>query len=217
MKKIKIQNNKEYPIGKIVCVGINYKKHGEELWNEIPEYPLIFLKPLTSVIFSGDNVIHPNFSNNMHYEAELLLLIGKTIKNATPEQAEEAIIAYGAGLDMTLRDIQEQQKSKGFPWTISKGFDTSAVLSEFISKEDYKLTLKEKIQLSLNGEIKQNSDLSYLLHKPIPLTAYLSNYMTLEEGDIIFTGTPEGVGKVVKGDKIVVSIENIALLETEII
>src|SRR5690606_10920436 len=116
MKKIIIKNRDEVPIGKIVCVGRNYAEHAKELGNEIPEKPVIFLKPSSSVIFNGGKIVYPSFSNEMHHEVELVLLIGKTVKNADEKSAEDAIAAYGAGLDMTLRDIQSTLKTKGHPW-----------------------------------------------------------------------------------------------------
>jgi 5-carboxymethyl-2-hydroxymuconate isomerase len=218
MKQIKIRNsNQAYPIGKIVCVGRNYVEHAKELGNEVPEKPVIFLKPASAVIFSGDKIIHPSYSKDMHHETELVLLIGKTVKNADKKEAEDAIIAYGVGLDMTLRDIQSDLKKKGHPWTIAKGFDTSAVLSEFISKKDYKLTLNEEIILRVNDTERQHEKLNKMIFTPVQIVEYISSLMTLEEGDLVFTGTPAGVNKVVKGDKLYAEITDIAKLECEII
>ncbi len=217
MKKIIIKNRDEVPIGKIVCVGRNYAEHAKELGNEIPEKPVIFLKPSSSVIFNGGKIVYPSFSNEMHHEVELVLLIGKTVKNADEKSAEDAIAAYGAGLDMTLRDIQSTLKTKGHPWTIAKCFDTSAVLSEFISKKDYVLTLNEEISLHVNGVLKQNEKLNMMLFPPVELVEYISSLMTLEEGDLIFTGTPAGVSKVNKGDILKAEITEVAELECTVI
>ncbi|MBA4309491.1 MAG: FAA hydrolase family protein [Chlorobiaceae bacterium] len=217
MKKIKLKNcNKEFTIGKIVCIGRNYLEHIKELGNEISEKPVIFLKPSSALIFSGEKILHPTFSENMHHEIELVLLIGNRIKNASLQEAEESIIGYAVGLDMTLRDLQDKLKSKGHPWTIAKCFDTSAVVSEFISKEDYQITLEEKISLKVNDVIKQDEKLNLMMFKPAEIVEYLSTFMTLEEGDLIFTGTPKGVGKVVRGDKLVGSIDNIGRLEVTV-
>ncbi len=218
MKTVKIKNQqKEFTVGKIVCVGRNYAAHAAELGNELPQFPLIFLKPSSAIIYSGDSIKHPDFSNNLHHEVELVLLIGKTIKNATKEVAEEAIYAYSVGLDMTLRDIQNEMREKGDPWTLAKCFDNSAVLAEFVLKEDYNLTLDETIKLTVDGVERQNSKLNKMIFKPVEIVEYISNKMTLEVGDLIFTGTPEGVSKVVSGDIIEASIENIAELNTKII
>ncbi len=218
MKKIKIKNSDQtYTIGKIVCVGRNYVEHAKELGNDVPEKPVIFLKPTSAVIYSGDKILHPTFSTDMHHETELVLLIGKTIKDADEKEADEAILAYGVGLDMTLRDIQTVLKKKGHPWTIAKGFDTSAVLSEFVSKENYNLTLNEEIILNVNNTEKQHEKLNKMIFNPVQIVEYISSLMTLDEGDLIFTGTPAGVSKVERGDKLYAEITGIASLECEVI
>ncbi len=217
MKYLKFKNsNERVPIGKIVCVGRNYAEHAKELGNEIPEFPLIFLKPASNVIFSGEDVIHPDYSNNLHYEVELVLYIDKDVKNADDKSAEDSIGGYTIGLDMTLRDLQFELKKKGEPWTLAKCFDTAAVLSEVVLKIDYKLKGDENINLSVNGTVKQNSDLSKMIFSPVEIIKYISARMKLEKGDLIFTGTPEGVGRVVPSDRIEGSIENIAKISTQI-
>ena len=218
MKSIKIKNSsRQIPIGKIVCVGRNYAEHAKELGNEVPEKPVVFLKPASSVIFSEDSIIYPSFSKEMHHEIELVLLIGKNIKDAAKVEAENAIMGYGLGLDMTLRDIQNELKKKGHPWTIAKCFDTSAVLSEFILKENYTLTLEEEISLSVNNQIRQKEKLNLMLFKPAEIVRYISSLMTLEEGDLIFTGTPKGVGKVEKGDRLTANLSDVFELNCNVI
>ena len=218
MKKIKIKNSsEEVTVGKIVCVGRNYVEHAKELGNEVPEKPVIFLKPTSAIIFSGDKIVHPSFSTDMHHETELVLLIGKTVKDANEKEAEEAISAYGVGLDMTLRDIQTELKKKGHPWTIAKGFDTSAVLSDFISKKEYRLTHDEEIILRVNDTERQHEKLNKMIFTPVQLVEYISTLMTLEEGDLVFTGTPAGVHKAVRGDKLHAEITRIASLECEVV
>ena len=217
MKKIRIKNSKqEFAVGKIVCVGRNYAEHAKELGNEIPEKPVVFLKPASALIHSGEKIIHPTFSKDMHHEVELVLLIGKKVKDANKTEAEDAIIGYGVGLDMTLRDIQNELKKKGHPWTIAKCFDTSAVVSDFILKSDYNLTLDEEISLSVNGQIRQKEKLNKMLFRPADIVEYISSLMTLEEGDLVYTGTPAGVGKVEVGDKLVGEIQNISKLEVSV-
>jgi len=218
MKIAKIKNStKEYIIGKIVCVGRNYAEHAKELGNEVPEFPLIFLKPASALISSNRNIIHPDFSEDLHHEVELVLLIDKKIKNATLEEAEDSIAGYAVGLDMTLRDIQNELKKKGLPWTLAKCFDTSAVVSEFILKEEYKLAGNEIIALEVNDAVRQNSTLDKMIFSPAQIVEYISSKLTLESGDLIFTGTPEGVGRVIRGDVIKASIENIGQIRTEVI
>jgi 5-carboxymethyl-2-hydroxymuconate isomerase len=213
MKTMHIKNSKEnYLIGKIVCVGRNYAKHANELGNELPEMPLLFIKPASAIVYSGGEVIHPTFSNELHHEVELVLLIGEDIKNASVEDAERAIYGYSVGLDMTLRDVQNELKKKGHPWTLAKCFDTSAVISDFALKKDYKLSLDEKIELEVNGEVRQTDTLSSMVLKPAGLVKYISSVMRLDKGDLIFTGTPSGVGKVNRGDKLKAKIGDFAEL-----
>lgn len=218
MKKIKFKNSsKEIPINKVVCVGRNYVEHIQELGNEQHEKPVIFLKTVTSVIYSGEEIIYPSFSDDMHHETELVLLIGSMVKDANRIEAEKAIAGYGVGLDMTLRDVQNDLKKKGHPWTIAKCFDTSTVLSDFISSGDYKLTLNETITLKVNGEVRQNDQLNKMIFNPAQIVEYISSLMTLEEGDLIFTGTPKGVSKVNRGDVLEAQIENVSQLNCKVV
>ena len=217
MKTIKIKNSTEgIYIRKIVCVGRNYAEHARELGNEVPEKPVVFLKPASAVIHSGDEIKHPPFSDEMHHEVELVLLLGNKIKDASLKDAENTIAGYGVGLDMTLRDVQSKLKSQGHPWTIAKCFDTSAVLSEFVLKDDQNLTLDEEIYLNVNDDVRQKDKLNKMIFKPVELVQYLSSLMTLEQGDLIFTGTPKGVGKVQSGDVIKAGIEGVAELTVRV-
>lgn len=218
MKKVKIKNRaEEIPVGKIVCVGRNYAAHAAELGNEIPVKPVLFLKPASALIFSGENIIHPDFSQNMHHEVELVLLIGSDLKNADRSEAEKSIYGIGVGLDMTLRDIQDELKKNGHPWTIAKCFDTSAAVSEFISSDDYSLNMNEEISLSVNGTIRQKEKLNMMLFPPVEILQYISSVMSLERGDLVYTGTPAGVGKVSRGDKISVKLGGLLELECGVI
>ena len=218
MKEVKIKNSdKKYVVGKIVCVGKNYADHAKEMGGEVPKFPIIFLKPTSTLIYNGESIIHPNYSNEMHHEIELVLLIGKKIKNPTDQEAEDAIIGYGVGLDMTLRDLQTQFKNEGNPWTLAKGFDTCAVVSDFISKDEYNLSGNENIYLEVNGAVKQNSYVNKMIFSPKEVVKYIAERMTLEPGDLIYTGTPEGVGKVERGDAIKSRISNVAELENKIV
>ena len=217
MKTIKIKNSsKKFTIGKMVCVGRNYAEHAKELGNEVPSKPVIFLKPPSAVIYSGDKIIQPPFGNDLHHEVELVLLIGKKVKDANEKDAGDAIIGYGLGLDMTMRDVQKELSKKGDPWTISKCFDTSAVLSDFVLKQDYELTLNEEISLSVNGEVKQKELLNKMIFNPAQIVEYISSLMTLEEGDLIFTGTPKGVGPVQLKDKLEGYLEGEKVLEVNV-
>ena len=214
MRKVKINGiDKDYSVGKILCVGRNYAEHARELGNEVPEFPLIFMKPPSTLIYDGDPIIHPSYSEEMHHEVELVLLIGHTIKNATLEESENAIIGYAVGLDMTLRDLQRRYKKEGSPWTLAKSFDSCAVVSNFIAKEDYKISGNEEIRLTKNGNQQQNSTVNKMIFSPSNIVQYLSQKMTLEKGDLIYSGTPEGVSKVNRGDILVSSITNVGKIE----
>ncbi len=219
MRYLKIKNSSEQvPIGKLVCVGRNYEAHAKELGNTAAtDFPIIFLKPASNVIYSGQQVIHPNYSNNLQHEVELVLYIGETVKNANDEEAANAIHGYSVGLDMTLRDLQFQFKDKGEPWTLAKCFDTAAVLTDIVLKQNYQLTGTEILSLKVNGVQKQNTSIKNMIFSPVEIVKYISSRMTLEKGDLIFTGTPEGVSKVVPGDKIEASLENVGNISTEVI
>lgn len=217
MKYVKIKNSDEQiEIGKIVCVGKNYAKHAAEMGSEVPKFPLIFLKPASSLISGKENIVKPKDSGSLHHEVELVLLIGNTIKNADDEQAENAILGYAVGLDMTLRDLQNELKEKGHPWTLAKVFDTAAVISEFVSKREYKLKGNEKINLFVNDELRQNSSIENMLFNSVEIVKYISSKFTLEKGDLIYTGTPEGVGAVKEGDVISASLENIGDIKVKV-
>jgi len=219
MKTIKIKSsNEEITIGKVVCVGRNYADHAKEMGNEVPDkFPIVFMKTATCMINSGENVVHPDYSENLHHEIELVLLVGKTVKNATLEESQSAIAGYAVGLDMTLRDLQFKAKDKGEPWTFAKIFDTSGVISSFVLVDEYNLNGNERIYLSVNGEIRQEATIGLMLFNSAEIIKNISSRMTLEAGDLIFTGTPAGVSRVVKGDKLSGGIENIGEIETTIV
>ena len=213
MKSVHIKNSKEeFNIGKIVCVGRNYVEHAKELGNEVLDKPVLFLKPASALIYSGGEIIYPDYGNELHHEVELVLLIGETVKKANQGQAEKAIIGYGVGFDMTLRDVQNELKKKGNPWTLAKCFDTSAVVSDFVLKRDYQLKSGEKLELKVNGVVKQSDVLKSMIFNPAEIVEYISSVMTLEKGDLIFTGTPAGVSRVNRGDKLEAKLGEIAEL-----
>ena len=213
MKIARIKDSKEeFTIGKIVCIGRNYTEHAKELGNEIPDKPVLFLKPASALIYSGGQIIHPDYGKELHHEVELVLLIGETVKNANKTQSEKAIIGYGVGLDMTLRDVQNELKKKGNPWTLAKCFDTSAAISDFVLKKNYQLKSDEKLELKVNGVLKQSDTLKSMLFNPAEIVEYISSIMTLEKGDLIFTGTPAGVSRVNRGEKLEANLGEITEL-----
>lgn len=218
MHYVTIQGKPEkIAVGKIVCVGRNYAEHAKELGNEVPSFPIVFMKPASDLIHSGQSVEYPPHSNELHHEIELVVLVGKKLRNASVAEAEEAIIAYGAGLDMTARDLQNQYRKEGNPWTFAKCFDTSAVVSEFVPKEECGDILAREIYLSVNGVNRQKNVLSDMMVKPAEIASHISHRMTLEPGDLLYTGTPKGVSAVHPGDVLEGGIEGLCSLKTKII
>ena len=184
---------------KIICIGRNYAEHAKELGNEVPESPVIFMKPDTAVLKKGSDFYIPEFSNDVHYELEVVLKISKGGKYIQEENADKYYEEIGLGIDFTARDLQSELKGKGLPWELAKGFDGSAVVSEFYKKEDFDM---KNINFSLkkNKEEVQNGNTSLMIFSPEKIIAFVSQYFTLRVGDLIFTGTPKGVGKVSEND-----------------
>lgn len=201
MHTARLRNTKEeFRVGKIICVGRNYAEHAKEMKADLPESPVLFLKPSTALVDDGGTIIIPPIKSELHHEVELTVLIETGGKNITEKSALSHIAGYGIGLDMTLRDVQAEAKKKGLPWTLAKGFDTSAPISEFIPASKVNNPHALDLKLRLNGVVKQNSNTRHFIFRIEQLISYISQFFTLEPGDIIFTGTPEGVGPVRPGD-----------------
>ena len=210
MKTVSIPaTDNEYIVGKILCIGRNYVDHIKELGNEAPTAPVVFMKPATAIIANGESVVIPAYSSDCHYEAELAVLIGKDGKDVTEVDALSHVAGYGVAIDMTLRDVQDNLKKKGLPWEIAKGFDTSCPLSDFVPAEKLADPQNLTIRLVLNGEERQNGSTSLMINSVARIISYLSSVFTLEEGDLILTGTPAGVGRVVAGDRMEASIAGV--------
>ncbi|CAM1364205.1 conserved hypothetical protein [Tenacibaculum sediminilitoris] len=191
---------------KIICIGRNYAKHIEELANERPKNPVVFLKPDSAILPKKMPFFIPPFSNDIHYEVEVLVKINKVGKHISPKFAHKYYDTVGLGIDFTARDIQAQCKEKGLPWEKAKAFDGSAIIGEFFSKEEFDLE-NLSFQLQKNDEVVQDGNTSNMLWKIDELISYVSQYFTLKKGDIIFTGTPAGVGSVVENDILTGTIE----------
>ena len=200
---------------KIICIGRNYAEHARELGNEIPENPVIFMKPDTAVLKKGSDFYIPEFSEDIHYELEVVLKISKGGKYIQEEKARNYFEEIALGIDFTARDLQSKLKEKGLPWELAKGFDGSAVISDFYKKEDYDL---KNLQFSLlkNKEEVQNGNTSLMLFSPEKIIAFVSKYFTLKTGDLIFTGTPKGVGKVAENDILEAYLEDKKVLDLRI-
>ncbi|MFQ3297204.1 MAG: 2-keto-4-pentenoate hydratase/2-oxohepta-3-ene-1,7-dioic acid hydratase in catechol pathway [Polaribacter sp.] len=184
---------------KIICIGRNYAKHIEELTNEKPESPVVFLKPDSAILPRKNPFFIPSFSDDVHYEVEVLIKINKVGKHIAAKFAHKYYDEIGLGIDFTARDVQQKCKEKGLPWEKAKAFDGSAVIGEFYAKEQFDLD-NLKFQLLKNDELVQDGNTNAMLWKVDELISYVSQYFTLKKGDIIFTGTPAGVGKVVEND-----------------
>ncbi len=212
-----LPEKKKIPVGKILCLGKNYAEHAKEFGGNVPQSPMIFLKPPTAIIENGGDIILPPLSKNVHHEVELTVLIGAAGKNIPKSDAMNYVAGYGIGLDMTMRDKQSEAKKEGSPWSIAKGFDTSAPLSPFVPKASVSDPYNLDIKLSVNGKQRQHSNTGKMIFKIDEIIAFLSLVFTLEEGDVIFTGTPEGVGQVIANDVIDAEIPGIGLLHHRVV
>jgi 2-keto-4-pentenoate hydratase/2-oxohepta-3-ene-1,7-dioic acid hydratase in catechol pathway len=179
---------------KIICIGRNYTKHIEELQNERPDEPVVFMKPDSAVLLKQHPFVIPEFSDDIHHELEIIVKINKVGKYIDAKFAHKYYDEIGVGIDFTARDLQQKLKDKGLPWEKAKAFDGSAVIGEFLPKNNFSSLENLTFELTKNGETVQKGNSSHMLWKIDELISYVSQYFTLKIGDIIFTGTPEGVG-----------------------
>ena len=206
-----------FPIRRIFCVGRNYEAHAKEMGMAVDrEAPFYFTKASINYVPSGAEVAYPLGTSNYHYEMEMVVAIGKTGSRIAESDALNHIYGYACGLDMTRRDLQKEAKEKSRPWDLAKNFEESAILSEIVPATEIGHPVKGKIQLTVNGTVKQASDISLLIHPVAALITHLSNYYHLQPGDLIFTGTPEGVGPVIAGDHIDGMIEGIGTISLKV-
>lgn len=212
MKKASVKNGREFTIGKILCIGRNYVDHVRELGNELPAAPVVFMKPASSVIGEGDEIVIPPYSDNCHHEAELALLVGREGKNIPENEALSHLAGYGVAIDLTLRDVQDELKKKGLPWDIAKGFDTACPLSMFAPPEAVADPCNLDIRMTVNGQLRQNGNTALMINPAARLVSHLSTIFTLEPGDIILTGTPAGVSRILPGDRLIAEIPGVASL-----
>ena len=201
---------------KIICIGRNYTDHIAELENEKPENPVVFLKPDTTILLKGQPFFIPDFSQDVHHEVEVLVRINRIGKHIQPKFAHKYYDEIGLGIDFTARDLQAQLKAKGLPWEKAKGFDGAAVVGKWVAKTE--LPQVDELQFSLrkNGEMVQAGNTALMLWKIDELIAYVSQFFTLKIGDIIFTGTPAGVGPVAINDFLVGELEGRELFNIKV-
>lgn len=200
---------------KIICIGRNYVEHIAELNNERPTEPVIFSKPDTALIRNNEPFYYPSFSQDVHYEVEILVKIKKEGKSIAPEFADSYYDEIGLGIDFTARDLQAKIKEKGLPWDRAKGFNGSAPISDFISRSDYDMT-DLNFRLEKNGEVVQQGNTSLMIWPINEIIADISKFILLKTGDIIYTGTPKGVGPVQIGDRLKGFIEDREMFNFEV-
>jgi acylpyruvate hydrolase len=201
---------------KIICIGRNYAAHIEELKNETPGNPVVFLKPDTALLKDGAPFFYPDFSKNIHHEAELVLKISKQGKYIQKHFAHRYFNEIGFGIDFTARDLQDQCKAKGLPWEISKAFNGAAPIGGFKSVDDFEDLKNIDFHLTINGETRQKGNTSMMLFDFGTIIEYVSQFFMLKTGDLIYTGTPAGVGPVQIGDKLEGFIGTEKLLDFEV-
>ncbi|KQR68133.1 fumarylacetoacetate hydrolase family protein [Pedobacter sp. Leaf176] len=201
---------------KIIAIGRNYAEHAKELNNPVPTTPVIFLKPDTALLKDNKPFYHPDFSEDIHYELEVVLKICKEGKHISEKFASNYYDEIGLGVDFTARDIQAKHKEKGLPWELAKAFDNSAPVSVFLPKTNFEDLYNLTFELKVNGKTKQNGNTKDLLFPFEKIISFVSQYITLKKGDLIFTGTPAGVGKVDRGDKLEAWLEGRQLLNFDV-
>ncbi|MFT6165712.1 MAG: 2-keto-4-pentenoate hydratase/2-oxohepta-3-ene-1,7-dioic acid hydratase in catechol pathway [Vicingaceae bacterium] len=201
---------------KIICIGRNYAAHAKELNNPVPKEPVIFLKPDTALLPKSMPFFYPSFSKDVHYEAELVVKIDRVGKNISQKFAHKYYSELTVGIDFTARDLQQECKEKGLPWERAKAFDGSAPVGKFLPKESFQNVNDLKFSLKMNGEIKQQGNTANMLFSINAIIAYASQFFTLKIGDLIFTGTPEGVGPISVNDSFEAFLEDEKVLDLKI-
>ena len=217
IKCVTIQDSEElFPVGKIYCVGKNYADHAKEMGGKVDnEEPFFFSKP-TQSITQLNLIPFPTRTKNLHHEVELVVVLKSECSNIMPDKAGDHIFGYAVGVDLTKRGLQVNAKESRKPWDLSKGFDNSAPISKILKKDGF-LVKEGAISLSVNGNLKQSSNISNMVWKVDQLISWLSKYITLKAGDMIFTGTPAGVSQLKPEDKVEAEIENIGSLSFKLV
>ncbi|SEP05131.1 2-keto-4-pentenoate hydratase/2-oxohepta-3-ene-1,7-dioic acid hydratase (catechol pathway) [Mucilaginibacter gossypiicola] len=198
---------------KIIAIGRNYAEHAKELNNPVPTTPVIFMKPDTALLKENKPFYHPDFSEDVHHEIELVLKISKEGKHISEKFAANYYEEIGLGIDFTARDVQARHKEKGLPWELAKAFDGSAPISTFVPKAKFESVYDINFKLDINGETRQQGNTRDLLFSFESIIAFVSKYITLKKGDLIFTGTPPGVSKVKIGDRLEGYLEDEKMLD----
>lgn len=201
----------DFPVNKVVCVGSNYADHIKEMGSATPMEPVLFIKPETALCDIRQPIVIPNGLGEVHHEIELAVLIGLPLKQADDDRVARSIAGYGVALDLTLRDLQATFKKAGQPWEKAKGFDGSCPISGFIPVAEFGNAQQASLTLKINDEVRQTGSTQDMIAPILPLIAYMSRFFTLRPGDIILTGTPQGVGKLCSGDRLEVLLNDLAI------
>ncbi len=207
----------QIPVGTMYCIGRNYSAHAKEMGVELPESALVFIKPPTAFVPNQTAINIPSISKNMHHEVEMVVIIGKDCSHVTAGDALDYVAGYAVGIDLTLRDVQAIAKQRGEPWAIAKGFSGSAPISTAVPAKDITNPNDLSIELKVNGEIRQKGSTSMMERTVEQLIEYVASIFTLREGDCIFTGTPEGVGRLESGDMVTAELQGVPILEISIV
>jgi len=198
---------------KIICIGRNYVAHAKELNNDVPTRPVFFMKPDSALVINNRPFFYPDFSNNVHHELEVVIRIDRLGRSIEEKYASRYFSEIALGVDFTARDLQDEQKKKGLPWEIAKGFDYSAPISEFLPVSKFKDIHKLSFTLDINGKKAQEGNTSLMIFSFEKIIAYVSRFMTLKTGDMIYTGTPAGVGPVAVNDRLEAYLEGEKLMD----
>lgn len=209
-----VTDGRAFPIHRVYCVGRNYADHAVEMGHDPDrEPPFFFTKPADAVVADGTTIPYPKATRDLHHEVELVIAIGRDGSDIAPEQAQDYIFGYAVGVDLTRRDLQQQAKDLRRPWDVSKAFDQSAPCGHLNPASDIGHPAQGAIALEINGEVRQQGDLAAMIWKGSEIVSYLSGLFSLKAGDLIFTGTPTGVGPIQRGDRVSARIEAVGHLE----
>ncbi|GAB3472589.1 fumarylacetoacetate hydrolase family protein [Azotobacter salinestris] len=207
-----------YPLGKVVCVGRNYAEHARELNNPVPSEPLLFIKPGSCTVPLEGGFAIPRDRGEVHYEAEIAVLIGKPLSHQpSAEEVRDAISGFAPALDLTLREVQARLKEKGLPWELAKAFDGAYVLAPFVSGDAVEDLADIGIRLTINGEVRQDGNSRDMLNPIVALIQHIAGHFSLQPGDVVSTGTPAGVGPLASGDRLVLELSGLSRFESRVL
>lgn len=212
-------SNAQFPVHRIYCIGRNYAEHAKEMGSEPTSRanPVFFMKPADAIVPEGGDVSYPSATDDLHHEVEMLVALDKGGRDIDASHALDCVFGYGVGLDLTRRDLQAAMKTKGLPWDVAKGFDHSAPVSPLHTVEKTGHPQHARLTLTVNGEPRQDTDIADMIFPVADIIAELSKLFELKPGDLIFTGTPAGVGPLLRGDRFRAELEGVAVLEGRIV